>query len=132
MSLVKFRALALQIRPKIASDVRAFAPVQAEPLQPFVNGGHCFLGVALDVGVFDAEHEFSAMVPRKKPIEERSARPADVQMASRRGGETNADFRAHLATDYTDFHGCCSGCCVSRALHRIDARRVERLYNLTQ
>src|SRR5437667_8023007 len=105
MSLVKFRALALQIRPKIAADVRAFAPVQAEPLQPFVNGGHCFLGVSLDVGVFDAQHEFSAMVPRKKPIEQRSACPADVQIASRRGGETNADFRRHSIVILSESEG---------------------------
>src|SRR5437870_4808353 len=34
-------------------------------------------------------------MPRKQPVEKRSSRTADVQIARRRGGETNADARSH-------------------------------------
>ena len=95
VALVKFCAFALQIRSEIAADVRAFVPLEAEPLQPFVNGGHRFLGVSLNVGVFDTQHEFAAVMPRKEPIKQRGTRPADVQIASGRGSETNADIRSH-------------------------------------
>ncbi len=95
ITLVKFCAFALQIRPELAADMRAFIPIQAQPFQSFVDGGHRFLGVALHIGVFDAQHEFSAVMPREQPVEKRGARSADVQITGRRGGETNADFRAH-------------------------------------
>ena len=95
IALVQFRALTLQIRSEIAANMRAFIPIQAEPLQSFVNRCHRFLGVSFDVGVFDAQHEFTAVMPRKQPVEQRGARPSNVQVASRRGSETNADFRSH-------------------------------------
>src|SRR5262245_18768297 len=64
-------------------------------------------------------------MPREQPVENRSARAADVQITGGRGGETNADFRAHPGRGYTHFDRCCSGGCVSRrgAWHK-------RLYTL--
>ena len=54
VTLVEFSAFTLQVRSEIAADVRAFVPVQAQPFQAFVDRGHRFLGVSLDIGVFDA------------------------------------------------------------------------------
>ena len=113
VTLVKFCAFALQIRPQLAAKVRAFIPIQAQPFQSFVDGGHRFLGVALHIGVFDAQHEFPAVMSREQPVEKRGTRSADVQITGRRGGEANADLRSHY-TDYTDFQKCCSGGCASR------------------
>src|SRR5262249_37583582 len=65
VTLVKFCAFALQIWPKVAADMRAFIPIQIQPLQSLVDCSHGFLGVALHVGVLDAQHEFSAMMSRE-------------------------------------------------------------------
>src|SRR6516165_12808330 len=83
VTLVKFCAFALQIWPELARYVRAFVPIQPQPFQSFVNGGRRFLSVAFQIGVFDAQHEFAAMMPREQPIEKRSARSADVQITGR-------------------------------------------------
>src|SRR5215472_18285443 len=81
--LVKFCAFALQVRAKLATNMRPFVPIQAEPFQTFVNGGHCFLGIALRVSVFNAQHEFASVTPRKQPVEQCRARAANVEITSR-------------------------------------------------
>ena len=108
VTLIKFCAFALQIRAKLATNMRPFVPIQAEPSQTFVNGGHCFLGITLHVSVFNAQHEFASVMPCKEPVEQCSARAANVEITSRRRSKTNADLRTHLAKDYTDFCRCCS------------------------
>src|SRR5438132_8533379 len=105
IALVKIGALTLQIGSEIAADVRAFVPLQAQPLQSLINGGHRFLGVSLDIRVFDAQHEFPAVMPRKQPVEQRGARPANVQVAGGRGGETDADFRFHSVVILSESEG---------------------------
>ena len=45
---------------------------------------------ALDVGVLDAKHERAAMPAGVEPVEERSARAADVEIAGRRRRESDA------------------------------------------
>jgi len=98
---------ALQIRAEISTDVGAFVPIEAKPLESVTNRRHRFLDVACSVGVFDAQNEFAAVMPCEKPVEKRRARPTDVQITGGRGGKTNADFRIHSKinspTDYTDF-----------------------------
>src|SRR5262245_56089912 len=54
VALVKFCPFTLQIGPEVAAYVRAFIPIQAQPSESFVDGSHCFLGIALRIGVFDA------------------------------------------------------------------------------
>src|SRR5438876_12378477 len=66
VALVEFCALALQVRSEISAHMRTFVPIETEPLQSFTNSGHAFLGVARPVGVFDAQNEFAAVMPRKK------------------------------------------------------------------
>jgi hypothetical protein len=68
-------------------------------LQPFVNCCRCFFDLARLVGVFDSQNEPSAVMPRKEPVEERRSRAADVEIASRRGGETDADVRIHVSAN---------------------------------
>src|SRR5207247_9776524 len=80
VTLVKFCALALQIRTKLAANMRPFVPIQAEPFQTFVNGGHCFLGITLPVSVFNSLHEFFSVMSRKQPVEQCSARAANVEI----------------------------------------------------
>ena len=50
-------------------------------MQPVVNCGGSFFGVARFVGVFDAQNECAAVMPREEPVEERGARAADVEVA---------------------------------------------------
>jgi hypothetical protein len=49
------------------------------------------------VRVFNAQDELASVMPRKEPVEKRRSRAADVKIAGRRGGETNADVRIHVA-----------------------------------
>src|SRR5438552_10763720 len=79
VALVKFCPLALQIGSEISSDMRTFVPIKAEPLQSVVNCRHGFFGIALYVGVLDAQNELAVVMSREEPIEKRSARPANVQ-----------------------------------------------------
>src|SRR5262249_26140087 len=74
---------------------RAFVPIQAEPFQPLINGCHRFFGVSLGIGVFNSQDEFPAVVPREEPVEKGGSRPANVQIASRRGRKTDADIGEH-------------------------------------
>jgi hypothetical protein len=48
------------------------------------------LGVALDIGVVQAQHHGSVVVAGLEPIEDEGASAADVQEAGGRGGESNA------------------------------------------
>src|SRR5579884_1804841 len=95
VALVKFRALALQIRSELAANMGAFIPIQTQPFQPLIDGGHRFLRVALAVGVLDAQYEFSAVMPCEQPVKQGGARTANVQIAGRRWSKTNPYFSAH-------------------------------------
>ena len=81
VTLVKFCAFTLQIRPELAADARPFVPRQPQPFQSFVDGGHRFLGVALHISVFNAQQKLAAGFFGVEPIEKRRARRADVQIA---------------------------------------------------
>ena len=48
-------------------------------------------GVALDIGVVDAQNHCAAVPPRIEPIENEGTRASDVQKARRRGRETNSN-----------------------------------------
>ena len=106
VALVDFRALALKIRAEISADVRAFVPIQPEPAQAFINGRRGFLGVALGVGVLDAQDQRAAVMPAKSQLNKRGARAADMQVTGGRRGKADADLRSHsnsfLSTDYAD------------------------------
>src|SRR5258706_2661134 len=67
-------------------------PVEAEPLHALEDRVDRLLGRALEVGVLDAQDEFSAVPARIGPAEQRRARAADVQEAGRAGREAGASI----------------------------------------
>ena len=64
---------------------------QAEPGEAFEDLVHRRLGGAFLVGVLDAQQVGAAMVAGEEVIEQRGARPADMQVAGGGGSETGAD-----------------------------------------
>ena len=102
-TLVVGPALALKIRSAIAfagaggiAGERAFIPVEAEPAQAVEDDIYGFLGIARGVGVLDAQDERAAGMPGVKPVEQRGARTADVEVAGGRGGKSDAWFHSHF------------------------------------
>ncbi len=98
-ALIIFLPLRLEIRPAVAfawaggvAGDRAFVPIEAEPAQAVEDDVHGFLRVARGVGVFDAQDERAAGVAGVKPVEQRGARAADVEVAGGRGSKTNTRF----------------------------------------
>lgn len=72
-------------------DDHVFIMMDAQPFEPLDDGVHGLLGGALEVGVFDAEQELAACVLGIEEVEERRPSAADVKIASRAGGKTEAD-----------------------------------------
>ena len=66
-------------------------PIQA--IQDLINR---FPGRAFPVRILDTEKVFPAMVARKKPVEQSSASPADMQVAGGGWGEARADCHGVL------------------------------------
>ena len=67
-----------------------FVPVEAQPAQPLEDGLHAGVGVALDVGVVQAQHHGAVVVAGIEPIEDEGAGAAHVQKAGGRGRKANA------------------------------------------
>ena len=86
---------------------RPLVLLQAQPGQPFQNGGHRLGGGAFHIGVLDAQHIVATEVPGKGPGIEGRAHPANVQET----GGAGCKAGTHPA----------SGC--SRSSH--DVRRYE-------
>ncbi len=66
---------------------RPLVVVQAEPAQGVEDLLDVLRGRALAVGIFDAQDERPAVVPREQPVVQRRASTADVQRAGRRRSE---------------------------------------------
>ena len=77
----------------MVNDIIGIVGVQAYPLHAVENDLHGFGGGALQIGVFDAQQEFAAVVLGKRPGIQRGAHAADVQVARGAGGETG--FNGH-------------------------------------
>ena len=67
-----------------------FVPVETQPAQPLEDGLHAGVGVALDIGVVEAQHHRAVVVAGVEPIEDKGARAAHVQKAGGRGRKANA------------------------------------------
>src|SRR5437773_12510609 len=93
--LVNIRSFALQIWSEISAHMRTFIPIETEPAQSFIDRGSGFFGIARSIGVLDAQNEFAVVMSREEPIEKSGARAADVEIASGRRGEADADFGSH-------------------------------------
>ena len=88
--LIFSEPLGRSIRPDRSADLRPLIPVQAEPAQIFENRRVGVGRRALDVGVFDAQDERAVLPAREQPVEQRRADVADVQVAGRARGESDA------------------------------------------
>ena len=64
-------------------------PAEVEPAQALEDGIERGFGVALDVGIVDAQDHGAAVVAGVEPVEDEGARAADVQKAS--GGRRKAN-----------------------------------------
>ena len=71
---------------------RLALPVEAQPFEPVDERGNRGFGRAGAVGVLDAQQELAAGVLGVKPVEQRGARAADVQIAG--GGRGKACYHA--------------------------------------
>ena len=86
-------ALRLPVGAERPADVGAFVPVEAQPLQVLEDLRFGAGLVALQVGVFDAQDERSALLPREQPVEERGARVAHLQVPGGRWRKADANLR---------------------------------------
>ncbi len=68
-----------------------FVPTQTEPVEAVEDGIERGLGVALDIGVVDAQNHRAAVVAGVEPIENEGARAPDVQKARRRGRKADSN-----------------------------------------
>src|SRR5215469_1505773 len=95
MLAINGEALGLAIGTEGAAHVRAFVPVETQPLQ--IGDQLIFEAgfAAVDVRVFDAEHHGPTLLAREKPIEESGAGVADVKVAGRGWSEADADGLGH-------------------------------------
>ena len=75
---------------------RLAVPLQAQPLEGVDQGIGGGLRGALAVGVLDAQQELAAGVARIEPVEQRRARPADVEVARGRGSKAGDDGVGHV------------------------------------
>ena len=82
---------------------RLAVPFEAEPVQPVENRGDRLGRRALAVGVLDAQQELAAEALGVEPVEQRRARPANMEKTGGRGRETGDDC-GH-ATDLGEFDG---------------------------
>ena len=72
--------------------VRTFIPLQAQPVHAIHNGFDSFRRGTLKIGVFNTQHELTAVVTCKKPGVKSSTRAANVQIACWAWREASFDF----------------------------------------
>ena len=60
-----------------------FVPREAEPLEAIENGAGAFVRASGAIGVFDAQEEVAAELLCVQPVEQGSARAADMEKAGR-------------------------------------------------
>src|SRR5579864_9247834 len=82
--------LGLKVRRVGTADLRPLVPIEPEPAHPVQDALHHFRRRSVDVGVLDAEHEDAAVPAREEPVEERRPGAANVKIAGRGWGESNA------------------------------------------
>jgi len=89
--VVDRQPFALLVRAVLATDLRPFVPVEAEPAEVLDRRGDRLVAHPGPVGVLDPEDEPAAGVPRPRPGVQRGPHVADGQVAARRGSEPRAD-----------------------------------------
>ena len=66
--LINVAALALPIRAIVAAEAHALVKLDAEPVEGFYDVSLCAGHEAVGIGVFDAEHEFAALLAGKQVV----------------------------------------------------------------
>ena len=89
--VASLRLVVGSIRP---AHARPLVPVDPQPPQPIENRLERLVDVASDVSVVDPQDELPAVLPGEKPVEQRRANPADMQVAGGTGGEAGANSHA--------------------------------------
>src|SRR5258705_50722 len=83
-------SLGLKVRAMWPANERSFVPIETEPSQTVENALQHFRRGALGIRILDSENEDTTVTTRKQPVEQRGTGAADVQVAGRRGSETDA------------------------------------------
>ena len=83
-------ALRLKVRAVRSANLGPFVPVDAEPAETVEDAFDHFRGRSFGVGVLDSQHEHAALTTGEEPVEEGGACAADVKVAGRRRGESDA------------------------------------------
>src|SRR4029079_10269283 len=81
--LVAIEPFGLEIRPVRSADLGTLGPLEPQPAQALENSADHLRRRALEVGVFDSQHEGAAVAPGEEIVEKRGTRAADVQVAGR-------------------------------------------------
>src|SRR6185437_5246190 len=68
-----------------------FVPTEVQPRQPFEDRIERGFGIPLYVRIVDAQNEGAVIVSCVQPVEDESARAADMQKPCRRGRKTNSE-----------------------------------------
>ena len=89
--LIAVQPLRLIIRSERPADSRAFVPVDPQPVQAVEDRLQRLFDVPLLIGVVDPQDELPAVLPGEKPIEQRGADAANVQIAGGTGSESGAN-----------------------------------------
>ena len=79
--LVQVQALGLGVGAKVAADLGALVPVQAQPTHGAQDDLRVLVGGASGVGVVDAKDERAAVCAGESPVIDSGAGAADVQLA---------------------------------------------------
>src|SRR5215207_10045934 len=112
VALVHIPTLALAVRSTIASDAGTFIPIQSEPAQTVIDGLERWLGITRVVRILDAQDERASISTREEPVEERRARPTDVQIARGGRGKANSERAGtHRAAQAASHRGNPSSIC---------------------
>src|SRR5205823_6161979 len=85
-------------------------PGEAEPGQAISDRRDRLGSRSCPVGVLDAQPKDAAVMPRKKPVEERRPSAADVQKPSGRGSKTDGDGHSRrMGSDQGDINDRAAG-----------------------
>ena len=64
-------------------------PIQTQPFQAVENGIERRLRVAIDIGIVDPQYHRAVVAARVQPVENERPGTSNVQITSRRRGETD-------------------------------------------
>ena len=90
-TVVNLASVALKIRTQPTANLRAFVPIQPKPFHPLKNRLLGLIGVSRLVGVLDAQHENSAVMAGKQPVEKGGAGATHMKVSGGRWREAGTN-----------------------------------------